>query len=130
MKLLLVGLTFYVIKMPPKTSKKSTKSKPADDSAAEDMGEEMSPSKQSSLEAFLDEPLKQQTDQLNTLFLKFSKSTKAELDEIKKSQEFLGSKFDDLINKIANNYRKTTRISVPQVLNLLFLLYLDFPLIF
>ena len=94
------------------------------------MGEEMSPSKQSSLEAFLDEPLKQQTDQLNTLFLKFSKSTKAELDEIKKSQEFLGSKFDDLINKIANNYRKTTRISVPQVLNLLFLLYLDFPLIF
>jgi hypothetical protein len=49
---------------------------------------------------FLDDRLKHQTDQLNELFLKFSKSSKADLDEIKKSQEFLGGKFDDLVKKL------------------------------
>ena len=89
--------------MPPK--KKSTKTKPADDSEAENMGEDSmsnmgEDSKKSSLEAFLDDRLKQQTVQLNELFLKFSKSTKADLDEIKKSQEFLGGKFDDLVKEV------------------------------
>ena len=87
--------------MSPK--KKYTKTTLADDSEAENMGEDrMSPcSNKSSLGAFLDDRLKQQTDQLNEpLFLKFSKSTKADLDEIKKSQEFLGGKFDDLVKEV------------------------------
>ncbi len=58
--------------MPPK--KKSAKTKPADDSEAENMGEDSmsnmgEDSKKSSLEAFLDDRLKQQTVQLNELFL-------------------------------------------------------------
>jgi hypothetical protein len=89
--------------MPPK--KKSAKTKPADDSEAENLGEDSmsnmgEDSKKSSLEAFLDDRLKQQTVQLNELFLKFSKSTKADLDEIKKSQEFLGGKFDDPVKEV------------------------------
>ena len=54
--------------MPQKN--KYTKTKLADDSEAENMGEDSrSPcSNKSSLEVFLDNRLKQQTDQLNKLF--------------------------------------------------------------
>jgi hypothetical protein len=45
---------------------------------------------------FLDQRLRVQTEQINDLFVKFSGLTKSDLQEIKKSQEFLATKFDDL----------------------------------
>lgn len=50
----------------------------------------------SGLANFLDQRLRVQTEQINDLFVKFSGLTKSDLQEIKKSQEFLATKFDDL----------------------------------
>jgi cell division protein FtsB len=55
---------------------------------------------QSSLEALIDNRMKQQINQMNDLLTKHSNSTKVVLTEIKSSQEFLGSKFDELANTI------------------------------
>ena len=55
--------------------------------------------------------LNQQTTKLNELFTKHSQMTKADLDEIKASQEFLGSKFDELaalINEVTRRECATT----------------------
>lgn len=49
------------------------------------------------LEALLDHRLKQQFDQINNLFVKFTDTTKADLQSIKQSQDFLAAKFDDLV---------------------------------
>ena len=51
----------------------------------------------SGLEALLDQRLKQQSDQINNLFAKFIDTTKANLQSIKQSQDFLAAKFDDLV---------------------------------
>jgi septal ring factor EnvC (AmiA/AmiB activator) len=51
----------------------------------------------SGLEALLDQRLKQQSDQINNLFAKFIDTTKADLQSIKQSQDFLAAKFDDLV---------------------------------
>ena len=61
----------------------------------------LSPTKMTSsttraLEEFIDRRLCQQSEQLNDLFIKHSRMTKSDLDDIKKSQDFLGSKFDGL----------------------------------
>ena len=45
-----------------------------------------------SLEALLDHRLNQQSEQINKLFVKFTKLTKVDLEEVKKNQEFLGAK--------------------------------------
>ena len=50
----------------------------------------------SGLANFLDQRLRVQTEQINDLFVKFSGLMKSDLHEIKKSQEFLATKFDDL----------------------------------
>ncbi len=44
--------------------------------------------------------MKQQINQINNLFTKHSNSTNVVLTEIKSSQQFLGSKFDELANTI------------------------------
>ena len=51
---------------------------------------------QRNLEALFDQRFKEQTSRIDDLFTKLSKSTKSDFDEIRKSQEFLGSKFDEL----------------------------------
>ena len=51
----------------------------------------------SGLEDLLDRRLNQQFDKINELFLKFSNTTKIDLQSIKKSQDFLAEKFDDLV---------------------------------
>ena len=56
----------------------------------------MASSTTSALEEFIDHRLHQQSEQLNDLFIKHSRMTKSDLDDIKKSQDFLGSKFDGL----------------------------------
>ena len=48
------------------------------------------------LEGLLDRRLKEQTEQICDLFKKFTVTTKSELEAIKKSQDFLANKFDDL----------------------------------
>ena len=67
----------------------------------------MSKSKQASIcqlqqdmEALFDRRFKQQTSHINDLFSNHLQTTKSALDEIKSSQEFLGSKFDDLVASI------------------------------
>lgn len=76
--------------MPPKKKKS--------DSNGESLAETTTPSpnETATFEMFLDNRLKKQTDHLNDLFSKFSRSTKVDLDEIKQSQDFLSAKFDDL----------------------------------
>ena len=55
----------------------------------------------SSLEDFpLDRRLKQQLEHINDLFMKYSTMTKKYLDDVKSSQSFLSSKFDDLIKSV------------------------------
>jgi hypothetical protein len=49
-----------------------------------------------SLEDLLDSRLKLQLAQINDLFLKFTDTTKSELESIRQSQEFLSTKFDEL----------------------------------
>ena len=89
--------------MPPKKAdKKSISSSDADnEEAAETIN-------MTALEDLLDRRLRYQSNQINDLFLKYSKLSKSDLDEIKKSQDFLSSKFDALVIsvnelKIANS---------------------------
>ena len=53
-------------------------------------------------EFFLDRCLRQQTEQINELLLKFSKVTKMDLNDTKKRQAFLSSKYDELITTADN----------------------------
>jgi hypothetical protein len=55
---------------------------------------------QRDLQAMIDRRLKQQTVELNDLFIKESNSTKAALVEIKESQGFLAAKFEELVSTI------------------------------
>ena len=89
--------------MPPKKAdKKSISSSDADnEEAAETINMAV-------LEDLLDRRLRYQSNQINDLFPKYSKLSKSDLDEIKKSQDFLSSKFDALVIsvnelKIANS---------------------------
>ena len=52
------------------------------------------------IEYLYDCRLNQQTTKLNEVFTKHSQMTKDDLDETKESQEFLGSKFDELVTII------------------------------
>lgn len=64
---------------------------------------------QRDLTALFDRRFKEQTDHINNLFRKLSKSTKSDLDEIRKSQELLGTKFDELavsINEVKTENAK------------------------
>ena len=56
----------------------------------------------------MDRRLKQQFDQINSLFVKFTDTTRIDLQSIKQSQDLLASKFDDLVAstnklKVENN---------------------------
>ncbi|XP_028412919.1 uncharacterized protein LOC114535793 [Dendronephthya gigantea] len=79
--------------MPPKKKEKSSTENDVDKSnmAAGSTG----------LEEFLDQRLKLQSEQMNELFAKFTKSTKNDLEEVKKSQSFLSEKFEELITSMA-----------------------------
>jgi hypothetical protein len=67
--------------MPPKKKEKSSSENAVDKAnmAAGSTG----------LEEFYDQRLKLQSEQMNVLFAKFTKSTKNDLEEVKKSQSFL-----------------------------------------
>ena len=52
---------------------------------------------QNGLEALFDCRFNLQSNHLNELFIKHSQTTKADLDAIKESQNFLGLKFDELV---------------------------------
>ena len=55
---------------------------------------------QQDMEALFDRRFKQQTSHINDLFSNHLQTTKSALDEIKSSQAFLGSKFDNLVASI------------------------------
>lgn len=75
--------------MPPKKKKQ-------DDATADDK-ENVSMPLPSGLEEFIDSRLNQQMDKLHDLFLKFTVTTKSDLQSIKESQNFLAAKFDELV---------------------------------
>jgi predicted nuclease with TOPRIM domain len=95
--------------MPPKKNKQKS-SDSSIESAQESSDEKLNiAALPTGLEDLLDRRLRQQTEQINDLFLKFSKTTKTDLDQIKKSQDFLGSKFDGLaasINDLKNENKE------------------------
>ena len=83
--------------MPPKKKNTPCSSDPsAETSFVSDENDKMASSTTRALEEFIDRRLRQQSEQLNDLFIKHSRMTKSDLDDIKKSQDFLGSKFDGL----------------------------------
>ena len=77
--------------MPPKRKDKPTLSSPQSNMAADLSG----------LEEILDRHLNKQSEHINNLFIKFTKSTKDDLEEVKKSQNFLNTKFEELITSVA-----------------------------
>ena len=83
--------------MPPKKNAKS--SQDVDVVSASD-NQKLNMASSSSLEDFLDRRLKQQSEHINDLFMKYSTMTKKDLDAVKSSQSFLSSKFDDLIKSV------------------------------
>ena len=91
--------------MPPKR-KNQKKSDLVTDEAENDVEVEASvdmpatTSLQQDMEALFDRRFKQQTSHINDLFSNHLQTTKSALDEIKSSQAFLGSKFDDLVASI------------------------------
>ena len=52
------------------------------------------------LQEFFDQKMKQQSDYINDLFIKYTKVTKSDLDEVKKSQNFLNDKFENLLKSV------------------------------
>jgi hypothetical protein len=71
----------------------------------------------SGLEDLLDSRLKLQLAQINDLFLKFTDTTKSELESRRQSQEFLSIKFDELVastNQLKNE-NKELRIANTQL---------------
>ncbi len=57
----------------------------------------------SGLEEILDRRLNKQSEHINNLFIKFTKSTKDDLEEVKKSQNFINTKFEELITSVATD---------------------------
>ncbi|XP_028406783.1 uncharacterized protein LOC114529226 [Dendronephthya gigantea] len=84
--------------MPPKKNKNTSKPENPDGEISAEVTE--STNEKATLKALLDSRLNKQSDHLNNLFLKFLKSTKSDLDEIKQSQDFLSSKFDSLATSV------------------------------
>ena len=73
-----------------------------------------------------DRRFKKQTDHINNLFTELSKSTKSDVDEIRKSQEFLGTKFNELAAsmnevKMENAKLKKDNVELQQRVSLLHL---------
>jgi uncharacterized protein Yka (UPF0111/DUF47 family) len=54
----------------------------------------------SELENFLDQRLNQQSEKINSLLLKYPFLSKSDITEIKKNQDFLSDKFDDIAKSI------------------------------
>ena len=79
--------------MPPKKKEKS--------SSENDVDKANMAAGSTALEEFLDQHLKLQSEQMNVLFDKFTKSTKNDFEEVKKSQSFLSVKFEELITSVA-----------------------------
>lgn len=82
--------------MPPKRQTKNSSGESA--SATQEDKQVMMSAE--SIEEILDRRLKKQFDQIHDLSNQFSKTTKSDLEGIKKSQEFLSSKFDSLISSM------------------------------
>jgi hypothetical protein len=82
--------------MPPKRKEKSTPSSPVNDVEKSNMAADLS-----GPEEILDRHLNKQLEHINNLFIKFTKSTKDDLEEVKKSQNFLNVKFEELITSVA-----------------------------
>ncbi len=82
--------------MPPRRKDKPTLSSPDNDVAKSNMAADLS-----GLEEILDRHLNKQSEHINNLFIKFTKSTNNDLEEVKKSQNFLNTKFEELIISVA-----------------------------
>lgn len=85
--------------MPPKKLTKSSQNRQDIESGSDYEISSMA-SASPGLEDFLDRRLKQQSEHIDDLFMKYSKMTKSDFEEIKQSQGFLNSKFEDLINSV------------------------------
>ena len=92
--------------MPPKRRPKNTNSQENGEVeqavSDENLAMATSTGSSNSLEALLDRRLNQQSEQINELFVKFTQMTKIDLEEVKKSQEFLSAKFDGLIKSVSD----------------------------
>ena len=82
--------------MPPKRKDKPTLSSPDNDVEKSNMATDLS-----GLEEILGRRLNKQSEHINNLYIKFTKSTKDDLEEVKKSQNFLNTKFEELIISVA-----------------------------
>ena len=87
--------------MPPKNKKKSNlnvdSGSPTNES--EKAGMELA-GVSSELEHFLDQRLNQQSEKIDALLSKYTNMTKSDIAEIKKSQDFLSEKFDNIVKSI------------------------------
>ena len=54
----------------------------------------------STLQEFFDQKMKQQSEYINDLFIKYTKVTKSDMDEVKKSQNFLNDKFESWLKSV------------------------------
>ena len=83
--------------MPPKKNTKSSH-ETVIESSSNSEGNMASASM--NLEEFFDRRMKQQSEYINDLFIKYTKVTKSDLDEVKKSQNFLNDKFESLMTSM------------------------------
>ena len=81
----LIAFAFLYL-MPPKKNKNTSKPENPDGESSAEVTEPLN--KKATLEALLDSRLEKQSDHLNNLFSKFSRSTKCDLDEIKQTRTF------------------------------------------
>jgi hypothetical protein len=92
--------------MPPKRKQKT--SNVGSEAENSDLDSNMATGEFSSeLQAFLDTRLKEQSKQINDLLTTYTKTSKSDLAEIKKSQDFLSSKFDELHDSLQKSDRET-----------------------
>ena len=94
--------------MPPKKNAKSSQDVVL---VSADDDDKLNMASSCSLEDFLDRRLKQQLEYINDLFMKYSTMTKKYLDDVKSSQSFLSSKFDDLTKSVEEEGRKQSASS-------------------
>lgn len=91
--------------MPPKSKKKDNSS--AESSTNESEKANMEPAGVSSeLEHSLDQRLNPQSEKINSLLSKYSNMSKSYITEIKKCQDFLSDKFDDIAKSIEDLKRE------------------------
>ena len=84
--------------MPPKRNCKSSQQTETDPSSSDDTPNMAFVS--TDMEQFFDKRMKQKSNYINDLFVKYTKVTKDDLEEVKKSQNVLNEKFENLMTSV------------------------------